>query len=151
MSQALAINYPLSDNEVKFDKKRFEKLIYSNNTRNVNVIKIKNKKREKIVNMLFVLTTIMFVVYFAVSSFLTLSKRLSLISKQRKLSQIEATLIKKQNENEILEDEISQMLDKEYIRNFALVRLSMHEPKEKDYIYYNKSKTYFVRQYDSVR
>lgn len=151
MTQSLVVNPQVFDREVVFDKNKFEKLVYNRKVKNSNVILLKHKRREMIINMLFVFATISIIIYFAMFSFLTLSKRLSLISKQRKLSQIQSMLISKQNENEMLEADISQMIDKEYVRNFALVRLSMHEPKEKDYIYYNKSKTFFVRQYDSVR
>ena len=43
------------------------------------------------------------------------------------------------------------MVDEEYVRKTAIMKLSMYVPSEKDIIYFDKSNNSYVRHYDNVK
>ena len=131
-----------------FDQEYFERLIY--NKRAIEIVEEKRKRRSNALNIMMLLTSIVLVLYFAVSFFLTLSSRLSLVYGQRKINSLEATLDQKKNANALIEDEINHMVDEEFVRKTAIMKLSMYVPSEKDIIYFDKSNNAYVRHYDNV-
>ena len=86
-----------------------------------------------------------------ISFFFTLTSRLSLVYGQRRITSLEATLDQKKNANALIEDEINHMVDEEYVRKTAIMKLSMYVPSEKDIIYFDKSNNSYVRHYDNVK
>lgn len=131
-----------------FDQEIFERHIY--NKRAIEIVEEKRKRRSNVLNITMLFCSIVLVVYFAASFFLTLSHRLSLVYGQRKISSLEATLDQKKNANALIEDEINHMVDEEFVRKTAIMKLSMYVPSEKDIIYFDKSNSSYVRHYDNV-
>ena len=131
-----------------FDQEYFERHIY--NKRAIEIVEEKRKRRSNVLSITMLLCSIVLVAYFAVSFFLTLSCRLSLVYGQRRISSLEITLDKKKNANALIEDEINHMVDEEYVRKTAIMKLSMYVPSEKDIIYFDKSNSSYVRHYDNV-
>lgn len=132
-----------------FDLNRFENIVYEK--RKIKVVSIKKRKRERLIDKIFVISAIMLTIATFAFSFFILSRKLSLLSKNNKVVRLETTLNAKILENDQLKSDVKNKVDREYIRNMALVNLSMHEPSEKDIIYFNKSNTSYVRQYDDVK
>lgn len=131
-----------------FDQEHFERLIY--NKRAAEIVEGKRKRRSNVCNALMLLSSVLLVVYFVISFFFTLSSRLSLVYGQRRITSLEATLDQKKNANALIEDEINHMVDEEFVRKTAIMKLSMYVPSEKDIIYFDKSNNSYVRQYDNV-
>ena len=131
-----------------FDQEYFERLIY--NKRAIEIVEEKRKRRNSVLNIAMLMTCVILIVYFAISFFITLSFRLSLVYGQRKINSLEATLEQKKSVNALIEDEINHMVDEEYVRKTAIMKLSMYVPSEKDIIYFDKSNNSYVRHYDNV-
>lgn len=131
-----------------FDQEYFERLIY--NKRAIEIVEEKRKRRNSVLNIAMLMTCVILIVYFAISFFITLSCRLSLVYGQRKINSLEATLEQKKSVNALIEDEINHMVDEEYVRKTAIMKLSMYVPSEKDIIYFDKSNNSYVRHYDNV-
>lgn len=131
-----------------FDQEYFERLIY--NKRAIEIVEEKRKRRNSVLNIAMLMTCVILIVYFVISFFITLSCRLSLVYGQRKINSLEATLEQKKSVNALIEDEINHMVDEEYVRKTAIMKLSMYVPSEKDIIYFDKSNNSYVRHYDNV-
>lgn len=131
-----------------FDQEYFERLIY--NKRAIEIVEEKRKKRSNVLNITMLICSVLLVAYFVVNFFLTLSYRLSLVYGQRRINSLQATLDQKKNANTLIEDEINHMVDEEFVRKTAIMKLSMYVPSEKDIIYFDKSNDSYVRHYDNV-
>lgn len=132
-----------------FDEVYFERLIY--NKRAEEIIEEKRKRRKIIVNSMFLSIAVVMVLYFAINLLMIFTNRLSLIYQQSNITKLEARLEERKKINMLIEDEINHMVDEEYVRKVAIMKLSMYVPSEKDIIYFDKSNNSYVRQYDNVR
>lgn len=132
-----------------FDEVYFERLIY--NKRAEEILEEKRKRRKIIVNSMFLSVAVVMVLYFAINLLMIFTNRLSLIYQQSNITKLEARLEERKKINMLIEDEINHMVDEEYVRKVAIMKLSMYVPSEKDIIYFDKSNNSYVRQYDNVR
>ena len=75
-----------------------------------------------------------------------------LIAKQRKdITKLESILYDKKLNNKRLNDEIANMVDKEYVKSVAYLNLSMFLPTEANIIFYEKTDNGYVRQIDEIK
>lgn len=132
-----------------FDEVYFERLIY--NKRAEEILEEKRKRRKIIVNSMFLSVAVVMVLYFAINLLMIFTNRLSLIYQQSNITKLEIKLEERKKINMLIEDEINHMVDEEYVRKVAIMKLSMYVPSEKDIIYFDKSNNSYVRQYDNVR
>ena len=132
-----------------FDINKFENLVFGKNR--IKVKKLKNKKVWRVLD--FLLAIIMF---FVIGIFLFFSIRVFmsniLIAKQRKdITKLESILYDKRINNKKLNDEIANMVDKDYIKSNAYLNLSMFLPTDANVIFYEKTDNGYVRQIDEIR
>lgn len=132
-----------------FDEVYFERLIY--NKRAEEILEEKRKRKKIIVNSMFLSVAVVMVLYFAINLLMIFTNRLSLIYQQSNITKLEIKLEERKKINMLIEDEINHMVDEEYVRKVAIMKLSMYVPSEKDIIYFDKSNNSYVRQYDNVR
>lgn len=143
-----AINWPY-ERKTFFNMNRFEELVY-----NKNKLITKEKKKKKILKffdiVLVAVATLSFC-YFAFIAFSAMTCNVVLNNKSRMEIKLEAELDSIKAKNKILMEDISNMIDKEYVKNVAYLRLSMFMPTEENIIYYKKTNSGYVRQYDTIR
>lgn len=132
-----------------FDINKFENLVLNKNR--VKVKRAKSKKIWKVIDFLMFIVMLAAIFFFAFLSIKVFMSNI-LIAKQRKdITKLESTLYNKRINNKKLNDEISNMVDKEYIKSIAYLNLSMFLPTEANIIFYKKSDNGYVRQIDEIK
>lgn len=143
-----AINWPYEQKKF-FSVNRFEELVYNKN----KFIRMEKKKKKilKIFDVFLVFIASLFFCYFVFVAFSTITCNVVLNNKNRMEIRLEAELEGIKAKNKILMEDISNMIDKDYVKNVAYLRLSMFMPSEENIIYYDKTNVGYVRQYDTIR
>ena len=132
-----------------FDINKFENLVLNKNR--VKVKRAKSKKIWKVIDFLMFIVMLAAIFFFAFLSIKVFMSNI-LIAKQRKdITKLESTLYNKRINNKKLNDEISNMVDKEYIKSIAYLNLSMFLPTEANIIFYKKTDNGYVRQIDEIK
>ena len=132
-----------------FDINKFENLVFNKNK--IKAKRVKSRKMWKVLDFFAV-----FLMFSIVILFIFFSAKLSmsniLIAKQRKdITKLESILYDKKLNNKRLNDEIANMVDKEYVKSVAYLNLSMFLPTEANIIFYEKTDNGYVRQIDEIK
>ena len=135
--------------ESYFSQSRFEEVVLNKNK--IRLSQIRRRRRLIVFDIFLRFTILLLFGILIYMSLENLSTKFTLIQKDREIRKLETVLENKRNENKKLEDNIKNSIDSDYIKSVAVTRYSMFTPSERDIIYFDKSNTEFVRQYDNIR
>ncbi len=132
-----------------FDINKFENLVFNKNK--IKAKRVKSRKIWKVLDFFAVFLMFSIVILFLFFSAKLIMSNI-LIAKQRKdITKLESILYDKKLNNKRLNDEIANMVDKEYIKSIAYLNLSMFLPTEANIIFYEKTDNGYVRQIDEIK
>lgn len=79
-----------------------------------------------------------------------LKVQMEIVSAMETIEKREAELEEMKADNDLLESKLQAQMDLEYIYNIATTELGMKRPKEDQVLYYEKTESEYVRQYESI-
>ena len=132
-----------------FDINKFENLVFNKNR--IRAKKIKTQKLLKFVDVLMVFLMVFMFFVFAFFSIKILTSNILILKQKKDIAKLESTLNTKRLNNKKLNDEIANMLDKDYIKSVAFLNLSMFQPTDANVIYYDKIDDGYVRHIDEIK
>lgn len=132
-----------------FDINKFENLVFNKNK--IKAKRVKSRKMWKVLDFFAVFLMFSIVILFIFFSAKLIMSNI-LIAKQRKdITKLKSILYDKKLNNKRLNDEIANMVDKEYVKSVAYLNLSMFLPTEANIIFYEKTDNGYVRQIDEIK
>ena len=132
-----------------FDINKFENLVFNKNK--IKAKRVKSRKIWKVLDFFAVFLMFSIVILFLFFSAKLIMSNI-LIARQRKdITKLESILYDKKLNNKRLNDEIANMVDKEYVKSVAYLNLSMFLPTEANIIFYEKTDNGYVRQIDEIK
>lgn len=137
------------DKKDYFDMRKFEDSI--SNAGIVKQKKMKIKRSLRIFDKLLVLIFIAILLFTAFVCIKVLFESLKIREKNKQISKLEVTLDKKILENDEMIDDIRGTVQGDNLKVKAYLDLNMVMPTEKNIIYFDKSDSEYVRQYENIR
>ena len=133
-----------------FDIDYFEYLLSTTN-RVKYKSKVKKKKKSIWFDVCLFFVSIICILSVSYKSLKTLTTQIVLSNNEKRLKVLEKDLSKILIENKNISDEIYSMVDQNYIKNVAFIKLSMFAPTEDNIIYFKKNNVGYVRQYENIK
>lgn len=132
------------------DVKYFEYLVGS-----VDRLKFKNVTRKKrktwVIDLILIIMIFVSLAFFAFQSVKAVKTKIVVMNNEKKVRVLRNELSSIITSNKSLSDEIYSMVDQDYVKNTAFLRLSMYAPTEDNVIYFKKNNVGYVRHYGSVK
>lgn len=132
------------------DVKYFEYLVGS-----VDRLKFKNVTRKKrktwVIDLILIIMIFVCLAFFAFQSVKAVKTKIVVMNNEKKVRVLRNELSSIITSNKSLSDEIYSMVDQDYVKNTAFLRLSMYAPTEDNVIYFKKNNVGYVRHYGSVK
>ena len=143
-------NNSVSAEKRYLDVKYFEYLVGSVDRLQFKTV-AKKKKKSWIFDFVLIALVFVSVGLFAFQSVKAISTKIVVMNNEKKVKVMRNELSTVVASNKSLNDEIYSMVDPDYVKNTAFLRLSMYAPTEDNVIYFKKNNVGYVRHYGSVK
>ncbi len=132
-----------------FDMKRFENSIYKKTF--VREERIKARRKLKLVDNVLTLILIAFIISFISLAIMVAYRQVKISKLDYEISKLEYTLENKKKNVKTKSQELKSEVKYDNLKMKAYLDLNMITPTEKNIIYFDKSNTGYVRQYENIR
>lgn len=132
-----------------FDMKRFENSIYKKTF--VREERIKARRKLKLVDNILTLILIVFIISLITLAIMVVYSQVKISKLDYDISKLEYILENKRKSVETKSQELKSEIKYDNLKMKAYLDLNMITPTEKNIIYFDKSNTGYVRQYENIR
>lgn len=144
------INDQMTIEKRYLDVKYFEYLVGSVDRLKFKPV-AKKKKRTWVIDLFMIIIIFISLSFFAFQSVKAVRTKIVVMNNEKKVRMLKNELSSIITSNKSLSDEIYSMVDQDYVKNTAFLRLSMYAPTEDNVIYFKKNNVGYVRHYGSVK